>query len=94
MTFTADGDGRAAQAPETPWPWSTEQQNNFLFAQIENNFAFGEGTAYDWTGDSVGVSLPQFERADGTGRLALAAVPGADGEANLKPSRRDALRNP
>lgn len=61
LTFAADGDWRAPLEPEISWPWSTEQQNDFLFAKIENSFAFGEGTAYDWTGDGVGVSLPQFE---------------------------------
>jgi hypothetical protein len=31
-----------------PWSWSTEEQNQFLFSQIENNFAFGEGGIYEW----------------------------------------------
>lgn len=58
MPLAANGDGRAPLAPESPWPWSTEQQNKFLFTQIGNKFAFEEGTAYDETNDGMGVMLP------------------------------------
>ena len=27
----------------TPWSWTTDEANQYLFAQIENDFAFGEG---------------------------------------------------
>lgn len=29
---------------DTPWSWSTEEANQFLFSQIENDFSFGEGS--------------------------------------------------
>jgi hypothetical protein len=38
----------AGDPSRRPWSWSTEEQNHFLFSQIENNFAFGEGGIYEW----------------------------------------------
>ena len=35
----------------TPWSWTSEEANQFLFAQIENEFAFGEGGTLDWSPD-------------------------------------------
>ena len=32
------------QTIDTPWSWSTEEANQFLFSQIENDFSFGEGS--------------------------------------------------
>ncbi|KAF9880852.1 hypothetical protein CkaCkLH20_01894 [Colletotrichum karsti] len=34
---------------DTPWSWSTEEANQFLFSQIEKDFAFGEGGVLDWS---------------------------------------------
>lgn len=28
---------------QTPWSWTTDEANQYLFSQIENDFAFGEG---------------------------------------------------
>ncbi|KAF2743361.1 hypothetical protein M011DRAFT_410769 [Sporormia fimetaria CBS 119925] len=36
----ADNDAGAAM---TPWSWTTDEANQYLFSQIENDFAFGEG---------------------------------------------------
>lgn len=38
---------------DTPWSWSTEEQNQFLFSSIEHNFAFGEGEIFDWSLDNL-----------------------------------------
>lgn len=32
----------------TPWSWTSEEANQYLFQQIENDFAFGEGWKLDW----------------------------------------------
>lgn len=32
----------------TPWSWTSEEANQYLFQQIENDFAFGEGWKMDW----------------------------------------------
>lgn len=38
----------------TPWSWTSEEANQYLFQQIENDFAFGEGWKLDWgTQDSM-----------------------------------------
>lgn len=34
----------------TPWSWTSEEANQYLFQQIENDFAFGEGWKLDWGG--------------------------------------------
>ena len=40
----------AATAGTTPWSWWTsEEANSFLFSQIENEFAFGEGEMLNWS---------------------------------------------
>lgn len=39
----ADTRMSAAASADTPWSWSTEEANQFLFSQIESEFAFGEG---------------------------------------------------
>lgn len=40
-----DGLPAEAQAStDTPWSWSTEEANQFLFSHIESDFSFGEGT--------------------------------------------------
>jgi hypothetical protein len=33
----------------TPWSWTTDEANQYLFAQIENDFAFGEGGILQWS---------------------------------------------
>lgn len=32
----------------TPWSWTSEEANQYLFQQIENDFSFGEGWKLDW----------------------------------------------
>ncbi|KAI9150288.1 Cutinase transcription factor 1 alpha [Paramyrothecium foliicola] len=36
---------------DTPWTWSNEEQDHFLFSQIENNFTFGEYKVFDWSSE-------------------------------------------
>lgn len=33
----------------TPWSWTTDEANQYLFSQIENEFAFGEGGVWEWS---------------------------------------------
>ncbi|KAJ4299647.1 hypothetical protein N0V90_004893 [Kalmusia sp. IMI 367209] len=37
----------------TPWSWTTDEANQYLFSQIESNFAFGEGGMSQWCPDDV-----------------------------------------
>jgi hypothetical protein len=37
----------------TPWSWTTDEANQYLFTQIENDFAFGEGGMQQWTPEDV-----------------------------------------
>ncbi|KAK1981203.1 cutinase transcription factor 1 alpha [Colletotrichum cereale] len=45
---------------ETPWSWSFEEANQFLFTQIENDFAFGEGGVISWNADTSASVLPMI----------------------------------
>ncbi|KAK3718811.1 hypothetical protein LTR37_004727 [Vermiconidia calcicola] len=42
-----------AAAGSTPWSWTSDEANHFLFSQIENEFAFGEGEMFEWTQDGI-----------------------------------------
>lgn len=33
---------------QTPWTWTMDEANQYLFTQIENDFAFGEGGMQQW----------------------------------------------
>lgn len=46
----------------TPWSWTTDEANQYLFSQIENDFAFGEGGMLQWTPDDLmgNVMTPNF----------------------------------
>lgn len=61
------GHAGAQNMPDTPWSWSAEQQNDFLFARIEDTFAFGEGTMNEWGSDSMGSLMPPFEEQQAQG---------------------------
>ncbi|OAG02231.1 uncharacterized protein CC84DRAFT_1126408 [Paraphaeosphaeria sporulosa] len=37
----------------TPWSWTTDEANQYLFSQIESDFAFGEGGMLDWSPEAV-----------------------------------------
>lgn len=37
----------------TPWSWTMDEQNQYLFTQIENDFAFGEGGMQQWSAGNV-----------------------------------------
>jgi hypothetical protein len=37
---------------DTPWSWSTEEANQFLFSHIESDFSFGEGTNSNFLPDA------------------------------------------
>jgi hypothetical protein len=52
-------------AAMTPWSWTTDEANQYLFSQIENDFAFGEGGMLEWSPDDVfgahmGSILPEL----------------------------------
>jgi hypothetical protein len=36
---------------DNQWTWSNEEQDQFLFSQIENNFTFGEYKVFDWSSE-------------------------------------------
>jgi hypothetical protein len=48
----------------TPWSWTTDEANQYLFSQIENDFAFGEGGMLEWRPDGLlldnGGMVPNF----------------------------------
>ncbi|KAH9869478.1 hypothetical protein IAQ61_006684 [Plenodomus lingam] len=48
--------------PPTPWSWTMDEQNHYLFTQIENDFAFGEGGIQRWSAEDVlsDASLADF----------------------------------
>ncbi|KAK1512159.1 cutinase transcription factor 1 alpha [Colletotrichum tamarilloi] len=48
-------------ASEPPWSWSTEEANQFLFTQIENDFAFGEGGILNWNTGTPATNLPSVD---------------------------------
>lgn len=45
------------QPAGTPWTWSSDEANNFLFSQIEDDFAFGEGEMLNWSPDATAAGL-------------------------------------
>ncbi|KAF2023853.1 hypothetical protein EK21DRAFT_80012 [Setomelanomma holmii] len=45
--------GSAPWLGATPWSWSTDEANQYLFTQIENDFAFGEGGMQQWNPEEV-----------------------------------------
>jgi hypothetical protein len=36
-----------------PWSWTMDEANQYLFTQIENDFAFGEGSTQQWNPEEV-----------------------------------------
>jgi hypothetical protein len=36
-----------------PWTWTMDEANQYLFTQIENDFAFGEGSTQQWNAEDV-----------------------------------------
>ncbi|KAI4642480.1 uncharacterized protein J4E78_010162 [Alternaria triticimaculans] len=42
-----EGPASAATSPK-PWSWTLDEADQYLFTQIENDFAFGEGTLQQW----------------------------------------------
>ena len=47
-----------------PWSWTNEEANQFLFSQIENEFAFGEGEMLDWSPEEVAFNNQLFQPND------------------------------
>ncbi|KAF2822998.1 hypothetical protein CC86DRAFT_299520 [Ophiobolus disseminans] len=37
----------------SPWDWPMDEANQYLFTQIENDFAFGEGSTQQWNPEDV-----------------------------------------
>ena len=52
----------------SPWSWTTDEANQFLFSQIENEFAFGEGGTLDWSPDD-GFPNMMVQMNDGNANL-------------------------
>ncbi|KAH6972332.1 cutinase transcription factor 1 alpha [Ilyonectria sp. MPI-CAGE-AT-0026] len=53
---------------DAPWSWSTQEASQFLYSQIENNFAFGEGGVLDWNAaDAFGSTLPPLGNSTPSG---------------------------
>ncbi|KAH7113238.1 fungal-specific transcription factor domain-containing protein [Dendryphion nanum] len=50
---TTNHDGTTLHTSTTPWSWTTDEANNYLFSQIENEFAFGEGGMLEWSPDEL-----------------------------------------
>ena len=52
----------------TPWSWTSDEQNQFLFSQIENEFAFGEGEMLNlnWSPEEVMFDENIFKTGDVT----------------------------
>ncbi|KAH9861699.1 hypothetical protein J1614_011452 [Plenodomus biglobosus] len=52
----------ASDIAPTPWSWTMDEQNQYLFTQIENDFAFGEGGIQRWSAEDVlsDASLADF----------------------------------
>lgn len=46
----------------TPWSWTADEANQYLFSQIENDFAFGEGGMLQWSPSDLlnNVLTPNF----------------------------------
>ncbi|OAL51576.1 hypothetical protein IQ07DRAFT_585949 [Pyrenochaeta sp. DS3sAY3a] len=42
-----------ADVNPTPWSWTMDEANQYLFTQIENDFAFGEGGMQQWSPEEV-----------------------------------------
>lgn len=47
-----EGPASAATSPK-PWSWTLDEADQYLFTQIENDFAFGEGTLQQWCPEDV-----------------------------------------
>ncbi len=51
VTRTAQNDVEGSASSVTsprPWSWTLDEADQYLFTQIENDFAFGEGTLQQW----------------------------------------------
>lgn len=49
----------------TPWTWTSDEANQFLFARIEDDFAFGEGEVLDWSpDDQLNINNAAFYQPD------------------------------
>lgn len=46
------------------WAWTSEEANQFLFSQIEDQFAFGEGEMLDWSPEETATMHHEFYPRD------------------------------
>jgi hypothetical protein len=64
-------DSNSGEAGMTPWSWTTDEANQYLFSQIENDFAFGEGGMLQWSPNealnSNGITDTKFHGLDALG---------------------------
>jgi hypothetical protein len=52
QTTHHEGCTSSAQSPK-PWSWTLDEADQYLFTQIEHDFAFGEGSLQQWNFDDV-----------------------------------------
>ncbi|KAF2635174.1 hypothetical protein P280DRAFT_523272 [Massarina eburnea CBS 473.64] len=45
----------------TPWSWTTDEANQYLFSQIESDFAFGEGGILQWSPEDLSSTFPGLD---------------------------------
>lgn len=53
LAAIAETDLSTNPANQTPWSWTSDEANQFLFSQIENEFAFGEGDFLNWSPEEM-----------------------------------------
>jgi hypothetical protein len=49
----------------TPWSWTSDEANQFLFSRIESEFAFGEGEILDWNPEDLEFGQSFFPPPEG-----------------------------
>lgn len=59
----------------SPWSWTSDEANQFLFSRIENDFSFGEGDMPDWNPEELEFNAPFFPPGDGDGGSSSTFMP-------------------
>ncbi len=54
----ASASAPAHETPALPWTWTMDEANQYLFTQIENSFAFGEGGTQQWSSEVPNTVSP------------------------------------
>lgn len=53
LSVTQSDASRYTESNPAPWSWTLDEANQYLFTQIENDFAFGEGGIQQWSPEDV-----------------------------------------